>query len=89
MGHQYHGGLLFAIESQQEIKNVLAIGAIQVSGWFIGHQNRRLGDESASQRDPLLFAAGELDGVMMSALREPDTLQEFFSAALDVAFISA
>lgn len=89
VGDQDHGGLLLAVEGEQEIEHMLAIGAVEVPGRFIRHQDWRLGDEGARQRNPLLFAAGKLHWIVMSALREADPFEQFFRTLLQIPGVAA
>ena len=59
----------------QEIEDHLSGPEIQVSGWLVGQQNRRIGDQGTSQRNPLLFAPGQLPGAMPGACCKPNLLQ--------------
>jgi hypothetical protein len=38
--------------------------AIEVAGWLVGEKDVRLGGKSTGYCDPLLFAAGELTGIV-------------------------
>ena len=53
-----------------------AVFGIEIAGGLVGKDDRRLQDEGTGQSDPLLFTAGELDGVMMDAIGESDTAQQ-------------
>ncbi len=55
-----------AIQGFEEHDYPLTGGAIEVSGGLVGEENARLVHECASERDALLFAAGELGGKMMA-----------------------
>lgn len=43
----------------QELQKLVTGQGIQVGGWFIEHEHRRVGQESQGQGQPLFHAAGE------------------------------
>ena len=55
-----NGLAAFVHELTEQVHHQVSVGAVEVSGGFVGQQNQRLGDEGAGQRQALLFAAGEL-----------------------------
>ena len=48
---------------------------VEVPGRLVGEDQRRLGDERAGDRDPLLLAAGELAGPVLGAIGEADAVE--------------
>ena len=85
MGDQDHGGALFAIEGEEEVEDGAAGGAVEIAGGFVGEEDRRAKGEGAGEGDALLFAAGELDGVVVEAAVESDAGQEFAGTATAAA----
>ena len=83
---QHERGLVLAVKVDEQLENVFAVFTIEVAGRFVGHQQRRPGDEGASEGNALLFAAGQLDGIVVSAIAEADAIQQFQSAFAVGAF---
>ncbi len=54
----------------QEIQNILGRAGIQVAGRFVGHDQRRIGDNGAGNADTLLLSAGELARAMFHPVRQ-------------------
>src|SRR5215472_409224 len=50
---------------------------IEVTRGFVAQQKKRLPNQRASQRYPLLFAARKLGGAMIEPVVEPHLLQQF------------
>ena len=75
---------MFAVQASQKVKYDFAGTAIEISGRFIRQQELRLGDQGASQSQPLLFAAGKLAGTVMAALFESHLTQPRGSFLLGV-----
>ena len=48
---------------------------VERAGRLVGEDQQRLGDQRARDRHALLLAAGELRGVVVGALAQPDALQ--------------
>ena len=57
---------------EQQIDDLLAGGFVEIAGRLVRHQDRRIGRQRAGQRDALLFATGQLGGIMMQAVAEAD-----------------
>jgi hypothetical protein len=64
---------------------VLAVRGVEVAGGLVGHEDGRGEHEGASEGDALLFAAGELDGIVVAALGEADAIEELLGALFGVA----
>src|SRR5688500_1105264 len=64
------------IQVEEKIDDTIAGFVVEIAGRFIGKKYFRPVQESAGERDALLFAAGKLRGVMMEAFCETDFLQE-------------
>src|SRR3990170_2340122 len=65
-----------AVDPVQELHYPDAGVRVEVAGWFVGDEDRRLGDEGAGDADPLLLAAGELIRVRALLAPEADELQD-------------
>ncbi|GES16003.1 hypothetical protein Amac_096010 [Acrocarpospora macrocephala] len=76
--------LPFLAQPQQQVDDLLAGGGVEVAGRFVGQQQRRLGDERASDRHPLLLAARELAGQGLLPAGEPDGRDEVTGPGLAV-----
>ena len=80
MGDHDHCRALFAIEGEDEVEDGAAGGAIEIAGGFVGEEDGRAEGKGAGEGDALLFAAGELDGVVIEAAGEADAVEEFAGA---------
>lgn len=88
MRHQNKRGAFLAIERQQEVQNLLAVGAVEIAGGLVGHQDGRLHHKSASQGHTLLFAARELYRVVIQAFLQADADQKFARAGNAAGFLA-
>ena len=75
VGHHNDGLMRFMVESVHQFKDFFSRNPVQVSGWFIGNQDRRVGDDGAGDRNPLLLSPGELTGIVIHSTREVDNLK--------------
>ena len=86
--HEGRAGVAVALEEQ--IKHKTSVGGVEVAGGFIGHDDGRIDDKSAGQRDTLLFASGELNWIVIHAFAQADSLEQrsrsLQTAAFDVEF---
>jgi hypothetical protein len=80
VGDEDEGGALLAVHGEEEVEDVLAVGGVEVAGGFVGHEDGRGEHEGAGEGDALLFAAGELDGVVVASFGEADAIEEFAGA---------
>ena len=55
---------------------------VEMSRWFVGEQDTRAIDESAGDRDALLFATRKLSGTMAGAVAQLDAIEGFANALL-------
>src|SRR6266508_57627 len=65
----------FFVQAGGQVQHLVAGARVQVAGGLVGEQHRRLGDQRAGDRHPLLLAAGELRGPVLQAVAEPDRLE--------------
>src|SRR5258708_33462525 len=72
VGDQQQGRAVSCLVLKQAIDDQPAGGGVEVSGWLVGEQQLRPGDESAGDRHPLLLASRELPGIMGQTMAEAD-----------------
>ena len=75
VGHQYQGGAVLTVEGEQLLDNGFAGGRVEIAGGLIGKQQLRLHRKGAGQGHALLFAAGQLRGVMAQPLAQADGVE--------------
>ena len=85
MSDHDEGGALFAVEFDEEVEDDAAVGGVEVAGRFVGEEDGGLDHEGASEGDALLFAAGELDGVVGGAVEEADLAEKLLCTGAAVA----
>ena len=66
------------VQVGHQLEDMLAVLRIQIAGRLVGEQDLRLVGERSCDGDPLLFAAGKLGRVMVSAVRQIDVRQKLF-----------
>ncbi len=64
-----------SMQGAQEIEDHLSGPEIQIPGWLVGQQNRRVSDQGARQYDSLLLASGQFPRTMPSACSKSYLLQ--------------
>src|SRR4051812_25757289 len=65
-----------AVDPVKELHDTYARVRVEIPGWLVGDEDRRLGDEGAGDRDPLLLATRELIWKRLSLISETDELQD-------------
>ena len=75
MRDEHQRRAVLAIETKHQLGDLYAGGTIQIAGGLIGHQQFRLTDKRACDRDALLLAAGELPRIMPGAFAESDAIE--------------
>ena len=65
-------GVAFAVELFEKGEDFDAGFGVEISGGFVGQNNRGVVDQGAGDGDALFLAAGELVGAVAHALAEPD-----------------
>ena len=63
-------------ECEEEIEHPVPRVAIETPGGLVRQENRGTGGEGPGHRDPLLFPAGELTRIVVTAIRQPDLVEE-------------
>jgi hypothetical protein len=85
MSDQYQGRGVRGLVFEQVIDHETPGAGVQISGWLVGEQQLRPGDESPGDRDALLFASRQLPGIMAQAMAEADSGQTFGRSRESVA----
>ena len=67
-----------AIEPIHELENFFRGSFVQIAGGFVGDQDRRIGDNSPRDRDPLFLPAGKLAWIVVHSLSQSDNAQRGF-----------
>src|SRR6185437_11751154 len=78
-GHEDSRALL--VEGGQHVHDLFAIGAVQIAGRLIGHDELRVTDDGTRDRDALLLAARELWRAVLGAVHEAQQLEHFTYAS--------
>jgi hypothetical protein len=76
VGHEDEGGAGGAVQVEEHVDDPMGGIAVEVAGGLVGEEQFGLRDEGAGDGDPLLFAAGELDGIVIGAVLEPDLFEK-------------
>lgn len=72
MGDHHQGHLALAVEGEEQLQHFFRGARVEVAGWFVGEDQRRLADQRASDGDALPLAAGEVRRTMAGALGQAD-----------------
>ena len=67
----HQGGPALAGRSPQQVEDLPAGVEVERAGWLVTEKQRRLLDEGARDRDPLLLAAGELGREVIGPIPRP------------------
>jgi len=73
-------GLAGVGEELEDFGDFFAVGAVEISGWFIGEDDGGLVGEGAGDGDALLLAAGEAVGFAFEFLAQAELFEEESSA---------
>ena len=65
------------MQSLEDLEDGLPGCAIEIAGWFVGHQNRRPANERARDGRSLLLSAREFVRTMVYAVFQPDQREAF------------
>lgn len=76
MRHQHQRGAVFDIQRGQQLHNDSAIRRVEISGWLIGEKQPGTRAKGARHGDTLLFAPGELRGIVVSAFSQADAIEQ-------------
>ena len=77
--YQNQCGSLDSIQAKEKLENMLAVGTVEISGGLVRKQHGWLHHECTGECNALLFATGELGGVMRRRSMRP-TLSSRYSA---------
>ena len=86
VGHEDQRGATLAVEPEDEFDHGIRRVAVQITRGFVAEQKARAIDEGAGQRNPLLFATGQADGIVIHALAEANPRQELTRSGLTSDF---
>ena len=75
MGCDDDGGAT-GVDLPQEVHDFEGEIGIEIAGRFVRQHERRIVDESARDRNPLLFAAGQIARIGIQAVLETDPLED-------------
>src|SRR5439155_14148080 len=82
VGDDDQNGFLEAVHVEQQRRDILGGGTIEIACRFIAQQESRRPNERAGDRGALALAAGQLAGTVIDAIREPDPVDQFTGARL-------
>jgi len=80
VGDQHEGCLVLLLPAEQKLNDLRARRFVEIAGWLVGDEDRRMGRERARDGDPLLLAAGQLGGIMVAAIAQADGRELGFGA---------
>ena len=75
VGDHQHGNAPVAVQRHQQVHDFVTTLAVEVTGRLISQQHGGIGDDGASDGDPLLLAAGQLGGRMFFPAQQADRIQ--------------
>src|SRR5918996_3800142 len=70
-----HDRRTLGVELTKQLHHLGAVPRVEVAGGLVGQKHERLARHRARHRDALLLAAGELRGIVMDPVEQPDPLQ--------------
>lgn len=87
MRHQYQCSALFAVQLEQQVADMLAIGMVEAAGGLVGKQQAWTLRKGARQGDTLLLATGQLRREVVLAFAQADALEPLprFAFGIDIA----
>ena len=71
---QHQGGVVLAVELEQQLADVMSGALIQIAGRLVSKQHTGLAGECARECDSLLFATAQLPGIMPNAGSESNAV---------------
>ncbi len=71
----HQDGVSFVVKLAEQANHGLLIRFVEIAGGLVGENQLGMVDQSASDGDALLFAAGELRGQVLDAIGEPDACE--------------
>ena len=85
VGNKNYGYPLRLVELLEQFDHLAAGSAIEISRWFVPHEDRGSGGKGSSDSDALLLSAGELTWMVIESITEPDEAKQFFGAIVSLA----
>ena len=85
MGDHDRGGAAFAPQHLEHLDHDPAAVSVQCGGWFVGHHDFGVSNQSPRHRDPLFLAARQVSGQIMQPVVQSDQPQRM-CRGLIVAF---
>ena len=70
MSDEHHGATMLALQANKKFENRVSIFAVEVTGRFIGEEQRGIIRETARNGDALSFPAGEFRRKMIEPMLE-------------------
>lgn len=74
VGHHDEGDLLFLVQFDEQLGEILSGSAVERAGWFVGKEQDGFVDERANDGDALAFATGKLAGTVVEPVGQPNSL---------------
>jgi hypothetical protein len=82
-GHEHSGAE--GVDLDEELDDLPARHRVEVPGWLVGDEQRRVVHQRPGDRRPLLLSAGELAREMPAVLVQPNEVEELRHASPDLA----
>ena len=76
MGDEHERRPMMAVQRHEQLEDLRAVARVQVAGRLIGEEDLGTVRKGARDGDTLLFAASELRWIVMSALAQPDLVDQ-------------
>ena len=76
---------LRAIQRLQQVHDLLGAAPVEIARRLVAHQQRRIRDQRARDRDALLLTAGQLVRLVLAAIGQTDQLQRRLARACGAA----
>src|ERR1700687_2602338 len=77
VGHHQEAAAGSLNQIAREREKVIRRRLVEIAGGLVGEKKQRFCRQRAADRDPLLLAAGQLLGITMQQIAEPEPLHEF------------
>ena len=70
---------------QQQVEDVAPVGGVEIPGWLVGEDQRRIVGQRARNGDALLLAARQLRRIVMPAIVQADLVEQRLRARARIA----
>src|SRR6185295_18747120 len=84
--HEHDGFFHFGVESREYVQNLFTGTRVEVSGWFVGQNQIRIGNDRARDRDTLFLTTRELLRLVMHAVTQADEIERGFNVLATLCF---